>query len=187
MRGVDDAELVHRTLEGDMASFGVLVERYRRPVFTLALRMLGNRPEAEDIASEAFLRVHARLRRYDPERSFGTWILIIASRLCLDALRRRRWHGGSVDEAMAEGRAPPTEEPGPDAQALAGDLGGRVRDAVEKLPERERMAVVLRHLMDMSYREVATAMGIPIGTAKTLAYQGRRKLVALLEERGDAE
>jgi RNA polymerase sigma-70 factor (ECF subfamily) len=181
MAGDDDAALVRRSLEGDAGAFGALVDRYRRPVFTLALRMLKNRAGAEDVAQDAFVKAHGRLDRYDPGRSFGTWILTIASRLCLDVLRRGRWHGGSLDDEDAPDTGGPADpEPGPEARAIAGDLSGRVREAVDRLPERQRAAVVMRHLMDMSYKEVAEALDVPVGTAKTLAYQGRRALEEML-------
>jgi len=176
MPGVEDAVLVRRALAGDAAAYGVLVDEHRGRVFSLALRMLGDRASAEDVASEAFLRAWDALARYDPARSFATWVVTIASRLCLDALRRRRWLG----DPPREDRERAAPGPGPEAAAVASGFAARVRDAVGLLPERERMAVMLRHLEDMSYAEVAAAMRIPIGTAKTLAFQGRRKLAESL-------
>lgn len=177
----DDAALVRRSLQGDMDAFGALVDRYRRPVYTLALRMLRDPADAEDVAQDAFVRVHEGLDRYDPSRSFGTWALTIASRLCLDVLRRGRRRGAPVDGGHGTAVAEPVDpRPEPDVSAAAADLGRRVRQAVDALPERQRMAVVLRHLMDMTYQEVGEAMGVPVGTAKTLAYQGRRTLEAVL-------
>jgi RNA polymerase sigma-70 factor (ECF subfamily) len=178
MPGGEDAVLVRRALAGDAAAYGVIVDEHRGRVFSLALRMLGDRAAAEDVASEAFLRAWDALPRYDPAKSFATWVLTIASRLCLDALRRRRWRG----DPPTEDRVPAAPEPGPEAAVVMSGLAVRVRDAIAQLPERERMAVMLRHLEDMSYAEVAAAMGIPVGTAKTLAFQGRRKLAALLED-----
>lgn len=181
MPGDGDAALVRRSLEGDTAAFGVLVERYRRPVFTLALRMLGDRARAEDLAQDAFVKAYGSLRQYDLSRSFRTWVLTIASRLCLDALRRGRWCGGLLSDLGTHGGDGPVDPAaGPEGLAVASDHSRRVREAVGSLPERQRMAVVLRHLMDMSYQEVAEAMGVPVGTAKTLAYQGRRALEAVL-------
>ncbi len=184
-----DAALVRGALRGDREAFGQLVDRHRARVYTLALRMVGERARAEDIASEAFLRVWDALERYDPSRSFATWVLTIASRLCLDELRRARSRVGSLEEEREAGRAEPAaEQAGPEELALTAQIGSTVREAIDRLPERERMAVLLRHLEDLSYDEIAQAMRIPVGTAKTHAYQGRLKLARALRgmEEGEA-
>lgn len=181
MPTVADAALVRGALRGDREAFGQLVDRYRARVYTLALRMVHDRARAEDIASEAFLRVWDALERFDSSRSFGTWVLTIASRLCLDELRRARSRVESLDAEREAGRADPRAEGiGPEEAALTAQVGAAVREAIDELPERERLAVMLRHLEDMSYEEVALVMRIPVGTAKTHAYQGRLKLARAL-------
>src|SRR3972149_11642264 len=92
------ADWVARANEGDQEAFAMLVEAYQTPVFNLCMRMLGERGEAEDAAQESFLRAYRGLRRYDPERPFGTWLLSIASHYCIDQLRRRRLEFVSVEE-----------------------------------------------------------------------------------------
>jgi len=176
-----EAELVRRTMSPDMSAFGQLVDRYRARVFTVACRLLRDRGAAEDATSDAFLRAYDALGRYDPERSFATWVVTIASRLCLDGLRRSRSRDASLEERTElVAREPVEPEAGPESRALASDVSVRVREAISRLPDRERTAVVLRHLQGMGYAEIARVMGIPVGTAKTHAFQGRRKLAALL-------
>ncbi len=180
---IADAELVRRTLHGDMAAFGQLVDRHRARVFTVAYRLLRDRGAAEDVTSDAFLRAYDALGRYDPERSFATWVGTIVSRMSIDVLRRSRSRDVSLEERTEVAAREPVEpEAGPESRAVAGDVAERVREAVARLPDRERTAVVLRHLQGMGYREIAEIMGIPVGTAKTHAFQGRRKLAALLEQ-----
>ena len=86
----EEMALVLRAQQGNDEAFTSLVERYQTPVYNLCYRMLGERTEAEDAAQEAFLRAYLNLKRYDPARSFKTWVLSIASNYCIDRLRRRR-------------------------------------------------------------------------------------------------
>ena len=95
-----DQELVTNILNGDDQSFAELVGRYEQAVYNLAYYMLHDWAEAEDSAQEAFLRVYRNLRRYDPTRSFKTWVMSIASNHCIDRLRRRRFQKFSLDEML---------------------------------------------------------------------------------------
>ena len=85
-----EALWITKALDGDDSAFGQLVEKYQRPVFSLCYRMLGNSKAAEDAAQESFIRAYNHLKRYDPNRSFATWLLSIASHYCIDQMRKRR-------------------------------------------------------------------------------------------------
>lgn len=183
MPEIADAQLARRALRGDRRAFGLLVERHRARVFTVALRIVGDRALAEDVASETFLRVWRSLDRFDGSRSFAAWAATIATRLAIDERRRPRSRLGSLEAEREESGAEP-EEPaaGPEARAITADLSETVRRAIDGLPERQRAAVVLRHLEDVGYAEIAQALSVPVGTAKTLAYQGRLALARALRE-----
>lgn len=182
----DDAALVRLAQAGDMAAFSRLVDRYRARVYTVALRLLGDAASAEDASSDAFVRAYDALARFDPARPFGPWVVTIVARLCMDVVRRRRVREVSLDDRAAGGSYEPGA-PGitPEQAAVGAAISDQVRQAITALPTRERIAVVLRHLEDMGYEEIARTMGVPVGTAKTLAYQGRRKLAAALRELGE--
>ncbi len=97
-----EALWITKALDGDDSAFGQLVEQYQRPVFSLCYRMLGNSNAAEDAAQESFLRAYTHLKRYDPKRSFATWLLSIASHYCIDQMRKRRLDTISTDALPAE-------------------------------------------------------------------------------------
>lgn len=173
----EDAELVRACLGGDVEAFGGLVERYERPVFNAALRMLGNREDAADVSQTVFLRAWEKLATYDPERRFYSWIYRIAIHETLRALDRRRVH----DEVPA------------DTPSLERDAGERVADlelavvvqeALLLMSANDRAVIVMRHFLDASYREMADALGVPEKTVKSRLFTARMRLRGLLEAKG---
>ena len=111
---------LERARQGEQAAFAELVEAYQRPVYNLCYRMLGDPAEAEEAAQESFLKAYRGMRRYDPQRSFSTWLLSIASHHCIDQLRRRRLPVELAGGARAVGRSG-----GP--RAGAGEIGDAAR------------------------------------------------------------
>ena len=112
-------EWVNAALEGNQDAFADIVTAYQDSVYNLCFRMLGERSEAEDAAQEAFLRAYLNLTRYDPARSFKTWLLSIASNYCIDRLRRRRLQWMSLDdEPVADRLALHSDDPEPEPATL---------------------------------------------------------------------
>lgn len=185
---VEDAELTRRCLAGDERAYRDLVERYRRPVYTLARRMVRSAEDAEDVAQETFVRMFRALDRYDPARPFAAWLFTIATRLCIDHLRRRRVQPVSLtreDSESGESRELDIEDtlPGPEELAARSEEERGTRDLIEGLPEHYRVVVVLRHQQDLSYEEIAEALSLPLGTVKARIHRAR----ALLKERMERE
>ena len=152
---------------------------YQHRVFGVALRMLGNRAEAEDIAQETFLRAHRALGEFRGEARLGTWLYAIASRLCLNRLASApRRLERSDDTALL--RLPAT---GADAGAALErrELGAALQQAIAALPEERRIVVVLRDLEGLAYEEIAEALGIELGTVRSRLHRGRLELKAKLE------
>ena len=116
-----DQDLVTRALEGDQDSFAILVERHQQAVYNLTYRMLRNAREAEDAAQEAFLRAYQHLNRYDPSRSFKTWLMSIASNHCIDRIRKRRLTWLSIDEPLPPHPALNSNAPAPEAAVVASE------------------------------------------------------------------
>jgi RNA polymerase sigma-70 factor (ECF subfamily) len=176
------ADWVARATEGDASAFAMLVEAYQAPVFHLCLRMLGNREDAEDAAQESFLRAYRGLKRYDPARPFGTWLLSIASHYCIDMLRKRRLTFVSVEEEMPPGQeADP--HPGPEeALSLVQRREGLSR-MLGTLTPQDRAAIVLRYWFDLSYEEIAAALNLTVPAAKSRLHRARRTLAEQWAER----
>ncbi len=184
----DDAPLVERCLRGDERAFGLLLGRYRRPVFSLVLRMVGNREDAQDLAQEAFVRAFRSLHSYDRSRSFASWLFKIASNLTIDFHRKRRLptFSLSVGEDDQEGRELELADPSQTVlEALMEDEQSRQTEGlVQSLPEKYRIVVLLRHSQEMSYEDMAETLNLPIGTIKARLHRARALLKQKLESLG---
>lgn len=157
--------------------------RYERDVFNLTYRMLGNRGEAEDAAQEAFLRAYANLDRYDPARSFKTWLLSIASNHCIDRIRRRRLTWLSLEEPLPPHPALTSDTPGPEEAALDHERSTAVQGLLDELSPEYRVAVVLRYWYDYSYAEIAEMLGTTESAIKSRLFRARQALAQQLEAR----
>jgi len=176
-----EALLVQRTLAGDQQAFGELVHRFERDVFNLTYRMLNERTEAEDAAQEAFLRAYANLDRYDPSRSFKTWILSIASNHCIDRIRRRRLTWLSLEEPLPPHPALTSDTPNPEEAALNNERNLLVQALLEGLNPDYRLAVVLRYWYDLSYAEIAEMLDTTESAVKSRLFRARQALADQLE------
>lgn len=176
-RTATDDALVVRILDGDTAAFVILVERYKRPVYALAYRLLGNATDAEDAAQETFVRAYTRLTSYQPGSRFGSWLLAITSHWCIDSLRRRR--AVSLD-AATEGRGEPgtparTEEQ-PEMLALHREQQREVGEWLAGLPDPYRSVLELRYWHDLSYLEISETTGLPVSTIRMRLFRARQLL-----------
>ena len=177
----NDDELVRRTMGGDPRAFGELVSRHRGSAYSVARRMVGDPEAAQDVAQETFVRAYSKLSTYRPGGSFVAWLLTIATRLGIDHLRRhRRREAPLPQEADGTERPLPDDGPGPEQAVLGRATTEVIERAIGKLPPAQRAAVTLRHVHDMSYQEIAAAMEVPEGTAKSHVHRGRRTLRRLL-------
>jgi RNA polymerase sigma-70 factor (ECF subfamily) len=152
------------------------VEAYQAPVYNLAYRMLGNAAEAEDAAQETFIRAYTRLGTYDPARKFSSWLLAIASHYCIDVLRKRRMHTLPLDDLppMVELSMPRATQP--EQVVVSQQESSAVQKLLNVLSPAYRTPVILRYWYDMSYREIAETMGVPISTVKARLHRARAKL-----------
>ena len=166
-----DAELAVRAGAGDERAFAMLVRRYERPVFALCCRYAGP-TDGADAAQETFIRAFTRMGQYDRARPLLPWLLTIARRLCIDQQRARRHEAGDAAEEGPADRANAPVEPHVSAREelalLARAFGG--------LPEGPREALALFHFHDLSYKEIAEQLEIPMGTVMTWIHRGRDAL-----------
>lgn len=178
----EEAALVRRAVAGDQSAFAVLVQRYSGAIFNQAYRMLGDSHEAEDAVQEVMLRAYRRLESFDPARRFVTWLLTIGSNYCIDRLRRRRLAWLTLDDVALWLSSP---EPGPERAALVAEGRMAVQRALQTLPEAYRSVTVLRYWHDLSYLEIAEALGLTEATVKTRLHRARKMLEAAIG--GDGE
>lgn len=178
----EEATLVRQALGGQQDAFRALVERYTGVVYNQAYRMLNDVQEAEDAVQEVFLRAYRRLDSYDPERRFVTWLLTIGSNYCIDRLRRRRYSWMTLDDVAFW---LPSSEPGPERSALADERRAAVQQALQQLPASYRGVTVLRYWHDLSYLEIAEALGLSEATVKTRLHRARKMLMKALTDNGE--
>lgn len=172
---LDEAELLERARKRDDDAFAVLVQAYQRPVYNLCYRMLGDPGEAEDAAQESFLRAYRGLDRFNPDRSFKTWLLSIASHYCIDQLRKRRLVTVPLD-SMQPGMERPDASPGPEAAVSSGESRREVEGLLRALGAKDRATVVLRYWYDMSYEEIAAALSLTVSAVKSRLHRARGEL-----------
>ena len=162
----DDAE--------EAPSWDEIAERYGSVVYTMAYRLTGDRDEARDLAQDVFVRVYRNLDRYRPG-TFEGWLYRITKNLFLDRVRRRkRVRLEPLPEE--EWRQPSDLAPGPAERIESDMLRGDLESALQELPPLFRTAVVLCDVQGLSYEEVATATGWPMGTVRSRIHRGRRLL-----------
>ena len=175
--GDPDEALVARVGRGDPAAVRALMGRKLPRLMSLAQRMLGDAAEAEDVVQETFLRAWRQAPSWIPGAArFDTWMHRVALNLCYDRLRRRR----ETPTDVLPDR--PDEGPGPDRGLQAQDVGRRVAEAMQRLPDRQREAVVLCHYQEMSNIEAAALMGVSVDALESLLARGRRALRAALAD-----
>ena len=168
-------ELAARARGGSRASFDELVVRYRPRLVAFLARRLPSAADAEDVAQETFLRAWKQAPKWTPGRArFDTWLHRVALNLCYDRLRRRR-------ETVMESPPERTDEgPAPDRGLEAADVGRRVALAMQRLPDRQREAIVLCHYQELGAADASTLMGVSIEALESLLSRGRRALRAAL-------
>lgn len=178
-------EWVQAAREGDQDAFAEIVYTFQDAVYNLCYRMLGESGEAEDAAQETFLRAYTNLFRYDPERSFKTWLLSIASNHCIDRIRKRRMTYLSLDdEPTAAALALSSSDPLPEQAALRSERSRLIQSLLDELSEEYRLAVVLRYWYDYSYVEIAEALDTTESAIKSRLFRARQMLA---EKLGDAQ
>jgi RNA polymerase sigma-70 factor (ECF subfamily) len=160
--------------------FGELVQRYQDPVFGMALRFVGGRGDADDVAQEVFLRVYRGLDGFKGDAKFSTWLYRITFNLCTDWLRRNKRadrRAATIEEADEVADARVNLEEG----VLAKESRDSVRRALDRLDERYRDVVILLYYQKMSYEQIASVLGLPVKTVETRLYRARKMLRESLE------
>jgi RNA polymerase sigma-70 factor (ECF subfamily) len=167
-----DHQLMARVAENDLAAYSELVDLYKNKLFTMLVRMVGTREEAEDLLQETFVRVWEHRRNFDDRYCFSTWVYTIAMNLGKNELRKRK---KVRFFSLFDRDSNPIEVEDPQAEH-SGGLGVIIDRAVKKLPLRYREAFVLRDLQELSYEEIGEVLGVPVGTVKSRVNRARTLL-----------
>jgi RNA polymerase sigma-70 factor (ECF subfamily) len=185
----DERKLVDDARRGEMGAFRVLVERYQRKAYAVALGMVHDPDEARDICQDAFLRAHRNLASFEGDAQFFTWLYRIVANLCIDHLRKRRGDKVEFDDSLAHpesgddtGIAPRRTGFDP-ARALDDkELRARLREALARLSPTHRAVLIMREVEGLSYKDMADVMNCSIGTIMSRLFHARKKMQSMLIE-----
>ena len=175
MSATDLAALLYQVREGNPDAWGSLYREYAPAIFRFCRRALPSREDAEDATTEIFMKVRQKIGQYDASRPFTAWLYRVAANHCWDLLRRRRIR---QDLETGEIENLPLEHPDPSQlqRLLEEHSGKEVRLALDELPPRARMALVLRYYSDMSYEEIADSLGVRRAFVGVLLLRARHQL-----------
>jgi RNA polymerase sigma-70 factor (ECF subfamily) len=185
LNGLTDQEVVKLARQGKERAYRELVRRYERPIFALLFRMVRDRELAEDLSQETFVKALNAIESYRPEFKFSSWIFKIANNAAIDHLRRRE-----LDTLSLEGSPHAVTPEAVEATALqigskgetaldmveAKELGAEIEAAIATLRPEYRACILLRHVEDRPYDEIAEILDLPLGTVKTYIHRARNEL-----------
>ena len=185
-----ERELVSRARAGDTAAFEQLMLDNQDRVYTLCLRMTGNREDALDLAQEAFLNAWRGLASFQGNSSFSTWVYRLASNACIDFLRKRkRRQQGESPHSLDDEEAPlpePADPRGsPEEELERRELRRAVERGLQALPDHHRQVLVMRELSGMSYQEIGAVLDLDLGTVKSRIARARLALKKFLVQEGN--
>jgi RNA polymerase sigma-70 factor (ECF subfamily) len=181
----DDARLMQLVSQGDDDAFRIIVERYQKAAFNFFLRLTGSVEDSEDLTQELFVKIHSTASRYRPEALFRAYLFKIASNLAMSHLRKRKLRASvSVDEMLEAGGDVPSERhsDNPAAAFDGREMGRKYMRALSRLPEEWRVAIELRVGRELSYEEIARAMGKSVSAIESILFRARERIVEEMQD-----
>lgn len=181
--------LMLRVKKGDIQAFEELVEIHQGAVIGTVAKMLGSANEAEDIAQQVFVRIWKSAARYEPQAKFTTWMFTITRNLVFNEVRRRqRKPTVSADEREEESNqvVEDNDTIRPDQEVLHSELEKAVDEAIHALPEKQRMAVIMRRYEELPYEEIGKILKLSVPAVKSLLFRARTQLKENLQKYLDA-
>ena len=170
--------LIRRAQRGDREAFDALMDLYRERIVRMALHMVGNMEDAQDLCQETFIRVYRALETYDPRRAFSPWLYRIAHNAVLDHLRRKKARPTLSEPDLAQPfeEAPDPTAENPQRTVMSKEIYREVREAIHSLPDNYRSVMVLRFLEDLSYAEIAESLDLTEANVMMRISRARRML-----------
>jgi len=187
--GDNEKLLLARARNGDISAFESLIEGYQKKVFNIALRMIGDYEDANDLAQEVFIRIYKSIKGFKEQSSFSTWVYRITTNVCLDELRKRKNKNVvSLDDDIKFDdsemkRQVEDVKPTPEAVVERDETRRIVSDAISKLSSEHRTAIILRDIQGFSYEEISRIINCPEGTVKSRINRARKALKEILKSK----
>ena len=190
-KALEDFRLVDRAVGGDEKAYALLLQRYRRAVYHMILKMVRNVDDAEDLTIEAFGKAFRSLHRFKKDFTFSTWLFRIATNNSIDFIRKRKLYTLSIDSAYTDddGQAVsmsiPDQNLNPQDEAIKAQKEEIIRVVVNQLPAKYQKLVKLRYFSELSYEEIAVEIGAPLGTVKAQLHRARELMYDLVKNKRD--
>lgn len=183
-----DEELVEKVKKGDADVYEKIIQKYQSKVFGLIYNMTKNQNDIEDLAQEVFIKIYKNLGKFKGESSLYTWIYKITVNLCLDEMKKRKNviyldEKIEVDDGEVN-RELPSEEKSQEKLYEEKELQEKLHNCINKLPEKQKVMIVLRDIKGFSYEEISKITDVKLGTVKSQINRARLKLKELLDEEG---
>jgi RNA polymerase sigma-70 factor (ECF subfamily) len=184
----DDSALIKRALAGDQEAFSRLRLKYYDSIFKLISRMIHNREEIEDLTQESFMKAFMSLSSFKEEFAFSTWLYKIATNNSIDYIRKKKLQTFSIDKPIESEESDYSfeltdTEPEPDQELIAAQRKKMLNDAMNALPPRYRQVILMRHVEERDYREIAKILKLPLGTVKAHIFRARELLYKQLRDK----
>jgi len=179
---MDERSLIEGMARGDRAAFQEFVEQYKKKVYYLALDMAGNPVDAEDISQEVFLKVFRSFATFRKDAKLGSWLYRVTYNASIDHLRRKKFVPEPVGDDVLESRSqedaglPPRGAMDPALAAESSLLQARISKALENVSPQEKAVFLLRHYDDLMLKDIASSLGLSIGSVKSYLFRAVRKL-----------
>ena len=178
---MQDMELVKLCIKGDNNAFADLLSRYKNLVYSIVLRMVNDREEANDLAQEVFIKLYKNLEKYSDEYKFSTWTMKITTNHVIDHRRKRVQETTVIDDALEL----PESSKTPEEAYLAKEQREMLQEVLEQLPDMYKIPIVLYHQQGLSYQEIAEIIEEPLSKVKNRIFRGRKILKDAISQRGE--
>lgn len=185
-----DIAMVRLAKSGDQKAFERLMEKYERPIYFMILKMVRNRSDAEDLTMQAFTKAFRNIHSYSEDFSFSTWLFKIGTNSCIDFIRQKKLMVSSLNTSATDTTETdeqtlvlPDPNHSPETVFIQEQRASRIREIVNKLPEKYRIFIELRYYEELSYDEIAACTDIPVGTVKAKLHRAKELLYELYNPR----
>jgi len=184
----EDRHLIHAALKGDQAAFKRLMKKYHDQISNLIFRIIHRREQVEDLTQEVFIKAFASLKSFNEEYAFSTWLYKIATNSSIDYIRKKKLSTFSIDKPISMEESDSTYElPDstyePDKHIIQRQRYHIIQEAINRLPEKYKRVIIMRHTEERDYTEIAKMLKLPIGTVKAHIFRARELLNKYLRDK----
>jgi RNA polymerase sigma-70 factor (ECF subfamily) len=178
---LDDAALVAECLAGTPGAFDLIVERYRRPIYQVCYRFVGNHEDASDLSQDVFLRAYRGLKNFRGQAALSTWLYRIGVNVCLNRVSAKKPLDSTIDEPIETQNLIDATDDSPAERLMREEQGARVRAAIARLPDKQRATLILRTYHELSHQEIADILGSSVGAVKANFFHALANLKKILD------